>query len=159
MIQLFIKETDIAELTGFSGNIDADSLIPAINVAQTTHLRRILGINLYNKIASDIENDTLAGNYLAIYNDYVVYMTAFFSASIYLSLNTSKTTNAGTYKLSPENSTSSTASEVNTLGKNYEAIAIVYETNFREFMKTITIAEYGAEQESITATTNLFNWY
>ena len=67
MIQLFIKETDIAELTGFSGNIDADSLIPAINVAQTTHLRRILGINLYNKIASDIENDTLAGNYLAIY--------------------------------------------------------------------------------------------
>jgi hypothetical protein len=159
MIQLFIKETDIAELTGFSGNIDADSLIPAINVAQTTHLRRILGVNLYNKIAIDIENDDLIGDYLTIYNDYVVYMTAFFSASIYLSLNTSKTTNAGTYKLNPENTTSSTASEVNTLGKNYEAIAIVYETNFREFMKTITIPEYGAEQTSITATTNLFNWY
>ena len=159
MIQLFIKETDISELTGFSGNIDADSLIPAINVAQTTHLKRILGINLYNKIAIDIENDDLTGDYLKIYTDYVVYMTAFFSASIYLSLNTSKTTNAGTYKLNPENTTSSTASEVNTLGKNYEAIAIVYETNFREFMKTITITEYGVEQTSITATTNLFNWY
>jgi hypothetical protein len=158
MIQLFIKETDIAELTGFSGNIDADSLIPAINVAQTTHLRRILGINLYNKISSDIENDDLTGDYLTMYNDYIIYMTAFFSASIYLSLNTSKTTNAGTYKLNPENTTTSTASEVNTLGKNYEAIAIVYETNFKEFMKTITIPEW-TNDEATTTTTNLFNWY
>ena len=39
MIQLFIKETDIAELTGFSGNIDSDSIKPAINVAQTTHFK------------------------------------------------------------------------------------------------------------------------
>jgi hypothetical protein len=159
MIQLFIKETDIAELTGFSGNIDADSLIPAINVAQTTHLRRILGVELYNKISSDIENDTLSGDYLTMYNDYIVYMTAFFSASIYLSLNTSKTTNAGTYKINPDNSTSSTNSEVNTLGKNYEAIAIVYETNFKEFMKTITIPEYGNIEQAKTTTTNLFNWY
>jgi hypothetical protein len=85
-------------------------------------------------------------------------MTAFFSASIYLSLNTSKTTNAGTYKLNPENTTTSTASEVNTLGKNYEAIAIVYETNFKEFMKTITIPEW-TNDEATTTTTNLFNWY
>jgi hypothetical protein len=114
---------------------------------------------LYNKISSDIENDTLSGDYLTMYNDYIVYMTAFFSASIYLSLNTSKTTNAGTYKINPDNSTSSTNSEVNTLGKNYEAIAIVYETNFKEFMKTITIPEYGNIEQAKTATTNLFNWY
>lgn len=158
MIQLFIKETDIAELTGFSGNIDADSLVPAINVAQTTYLRRVLGIDLYNKIAIDIENNSLSGDYLTIYNDYVIFMTAFFSASIYLSLNTSKTTNAGTYKLSPENSTSSTASEVNTLGKNYEAIGLSYEENFREFMKTITIPEYGSKETSIEST-NLLKWY
>ena len=158
MIQLFIKETDIAELTGFSGNIDTDSLVPAINVAQTTYLRRILGIDLYNKIASDIENNSLSGDYLTIYNDYVIFMTAFFSASIYLSLNTSKTTNAGTYKFNPENSTSSTASEVNTLGKNYESIGLSYEENFREFMKTITIPEYGDKQTSI-GSTNLLKWY
>ena len=158
MIQLFIKETDIAELTGFSGNIDTDSLVPAINVAQTTYLRRILGIDLYNKIASDIENNSLSGDYLTIYNDYVIFMTAFFSASIYLSLNTSKTTNAGTYKFNPENSTSSTASEVNTLGKNYESIGLSYEENFREFMKTITIPEYGDKQTSIDST-NLLKWY
>lgn len=84
MIQLFIKETDIAELTGFSGNIDADSIKPAINVAQTTHLKRILGQSLYDKISTEIENNTLSGDYLTIYNDYIVYMTAFFSKYLFI---------------------------------------------------------------------------
>ena len=158
MIQLFIKETDIAELTGFSGNIDADSIKPSINIAQTTHLKRILGIDLYNKISTDIENNDLSGDYLTIYNDYIVYMTAFFSASIYLSLNTSKTTNAGTYKLNPENTTSQTNNEVVILGNNYKAIACSYEDNFKEFMKTISIPEWG-ETENIKEQTNILNWY
>ena len=158
MIQLFIKETDIAELTGFSGNIDADSIKPAINVAQTTHLKRILGQSLYDKISTEIENNTLSGDYLTIYNDYIVYMTAFFSASIYLSLNTSKTTNAGTYKLSPDNATSSSNNEVVILGNNYKAIATSYEDNFREFMKTISIPEWTST-ENTKSSTNIFNWY
>lgn len=158
MIQLFIKETDIAELTGFSGNIDADSIKPSINVAQTTHLKRILGIDLYNKISTDIENNDLSGDYLTIYNDYIVYMTAFFSASIYLSLNTSKTTNAGTYKLNPENTTSQTNNEVVILGNNYKNIACSYEDNFKEFMKTISIPEWTST-ENTKSSTNIFNWY
>lgn len=158
MIQLFIKETDIAELTGFSGNIDSDSIKPAINVAQTTHLKRILGQSLYDKISTEIENNTLSGDYLTIYNDYIIYMTAFFSASIYLSLNTSKTTNAGTYKLNPENATSSSNNEVVILGNNYKAIASSYEDNFREFMKTISIPEWTST-ENTKSSTNILNWY
>jgi len=158
MIQLFIKETDIAELTGFSGNIDSDSIKPAINVAQTTHLKRILGQTLYDKISTEIENNTLSGDYLTIYNDYIVYMTAFFSASIYLSLNTSKTTNAGTYKLNPDNATSSSNNEVVILGNNYKAIAASYEDNFREFMKTISIPEWTST-ENTKSSTNILNWY
>lgn len=158
MIQLFIKETDIAELTGFSGNIDSDSIKPAINVAQTTHLKRILGQSLYDKISTEIENNTLSGDYLTIYNDYIVYMTAFFSASIYLSLNTSKTTNAGTYKLNPDNATSSSNNEVVILGNNYKAIAASYEDNFREFMKTISISEWTST-ENTKSSTNILNWY
>ena len=158
MIQLFIKETDIAELTGFSGNIDADSIKPSINVAQTTHLKRILGIDLDNKISNDIENNDLSGDYLTIYNDYIVYMTAFFSASIYLSLNTSNTTIAGTYKLNPENTTSQTNNEVVILGNNYKNIACSYEDNFKEFMKTISIPEWS-EIENTKKQTNILNWY
>jgi len=156
MIKLFLQPNDIAVLTGFSGNIDVDNLKPSINVAQTTHIKRILGKDLYAKIYTDL--DTLAGDYLTIYNDYVVYMLAFFSASTYLALNTTKVTNLGTYKINAENSSIATPSEVNTLGKNYESIAISYETTFYEFMKTITIPEYG-QTEQCKPTTNLIPWY
>lgn len=156
MIKLFLQPNDIPALTGFNGNIDADSLKPSINVAQTTHLKRILGQDLYDKIYTDL--DVLAGDYLTIYNDYIVYMLAFFSASTYLALNTTKVNNLGSYKITAENSTNATPSEVNTLGKNYESIAISYELNFYNFMKTISIPEYGGDDPT-KETTNLIPWY
>ena len=155
-MKLFLAPNDIAALTGFNGNIDNDSIKPAINTAQTTQVKRILGTKLYNKIYTDL--NILTGNYLIIYNDYVVYMTAFFTASIYLSLSVDKVSNAGVFKLSAENATNSSDTKVNQLSKNYEAIAISYETNFKEFMGTITIPEYG-EEEITKETTNFIPWY
>ena len=155
-MKLFLQPNDISALTGFNGNIDVDSIKPVINTAQTTQVKRVLGTKLYNKIYTDL--NTLSGNYLTIYNDYVVYMTAFFTASIYLSLSIDKVSNAGVFKLSAENATNSSDTKVNQLSKNYEAIAISYETNFKEFMQTITIPEYGIE-EITKETTNFIPWY
>jgi hypothetical protein len=155
-MKLFLQPNDIPALTGFNGNIDSDSIKPAINTAQTTQVKRILGTKLYNKIYNDLE--TLTGDYLTIYNDYVIYMTAFFSASIYLSLSTDKVSNGGVYKLSAENATNSSDTKVNQLSKNYEAIAISYESNFREFMTTINITEYGTDEQQ-KENTNFINWY
>jgi hypothetical protein len=155
-MKLFLQPNDIAALTGFSGNIDTDSIKPTINTAQTTQVKRVLGTRLYNKIYTDLED--LEGNYLTIYNDYVVYMTAFFTASIYLSLSVDKVSNGGVFKLSAENATNTSDSKVNTLSKNYEAIAISYENNFREFMTTITIDEWGTDEKE-SENTNFINWY
>lgn len=158
MITLLLKAIDIPQITGFNGNIDVDALNPAINVAQTTHIKRILGIDLYNKIYTDYKNNVLAGEYLNIYNDYIVYMLAFFSTSTYLAINTLKTANNGTYKVAVDGSTNATPSELNTLGKNHESIAIGYETQFKEFMKTINIPEYVFNCDN-NETTNLIPWY
>jgi hypothetical protein len=155
-MKLFLQPNDIAALTGFNGNIDSDSIKPAINTAQTTQVKRVLGTKLYDKIYADL--DTLSGAYLTIYNDYVVYMTAFFTASIYLSLSVDKVSNGGVFKLSAENATNSSDVKVNQLSKNYEAIALSYESNFKDFMTTITIPEYGAE-EAQSETTNFIPWY
>lgn len=155
-MKLFLQPNDIAALTGFSGNIDNDSIKPVINTAQTTQVKRVLGTRLYDKIYADL--DTLTGDYETIYNDYVVYMTAFFTASIYLSLSVDKVSNGGVFKLSAENATNSSDTKVNTLSKNYEAIAISYESNFKEFMATISIPEYGTE-EIAKETTNFIPWY
>lgn len=155
-MKLFLQPNDIAALTGFNGNIDNDSIKPAINTAQTTQVKRVLGTKLYNKIYEEL--DSLTGDYATIYNDYVVYMTAFFTASIYLSLSVDKVSNGGVFKLSAENATNTSDVKVNQLSKNYEAIAISYESNFKEFMETITIPEYGAE-EIAQETTNFIPWY
>jgi len=155
-MKLFLQPNDIAALTGFSGNIDNDSIKPIINTAQTTQVKRVLGTRLYDKIYTDLED--LEGDYLTIYNDYVVYMTAFFTASIYLSLSVDKVSNGGVFKLSAENATNSSDVKVNQLSKNYEAIAISYESNFKEFIATISISEYGTE-EAQTKTTNFIPWY
>ena len=112
---------------------------------------------LYNKILLDYENDTLQGNYLTIYNDYISFIVAFFSVSIYLSLNNAKINNAGTFKMNIDNATQPTASEINILGKNHESIAIGYENNFYEFIKTIDVAEYNKQETKNT--TNLIQWY
>ena len=155
-MKLFLEANDIAALTGFNGNIDNDSIKPAINTAQTTQVKRVLGTKLYDKIYTDL--DTLTGDYATIFNDYVVYMTAFFTASIYLSLSVDKVSNGGVFKLSAENATNTSDAKVNTLSKNYEAIAISYENNFREFMKDITIDEWGTD-EKLNENTNYINWY
>lgn len=158
MIKLLLKAEDIPTITGFNGNIDIDALNPSINVAQTMHIKRILGTDLYTKIYNDYKNNALSGNYLTIYNDYVVYMLAFFSSSIYLSLSTIKTTNSGSYKIWVDGSSNATQNEVNILGKNNESIAISYENQFYEFMKTINIPEY-ITQKLENNKTNLIPWY
>lgn len=157
-IKVLIKPNTISETVGFGGNIDPDQLAPSIIIAQTTQLKRILGIDLYNKISTDYSAGTLSGTYETIYTDYVIDMLAFFSCSVYLSINTSKTTNAGTYKVGAEGSQNTPANELTILGKTYEAIATNYERNFYDFIAKNPVPEYGQNNDT-SNTTNLIGWY
>ncbi|MFB9079444.1 hypothetical protein ACFFLS_06120 [Flavobacterium procerum] len=156
--KILIKPNTISETVGFGGNIDPDQLAPSIVIAQTTQLKRILGIDLYNKISTDYAAGTLDGVYLTIYTDYVIDMLSFFSCSIYLSINASKTTNAGTYKVGAEGSSNTPLNELSIIGKTYESIAISYEQNFYKFIEKNPVPEYGQNNEDKN-TTNLIGWY
>ena len=157
-IKVLIKPTVIGETVGFGGNIDPDSLAPSIVIAQTTQLKRILGLDLYNKIISDYSTGTLTGVYETIYTDYVIDMLSFFACSIYLSINTSKTTNAGTYKVGAEGSSNTPLNELSIIGKTYESIAISYEQNFYKFIEQNPVPEYGQNNDDKN-TTSLIGWY
>ncbi|KAF2331471.1 hypothetical protein [Flavobacterium nitrogenifigens] len=157
-IKVLIKPTIISETVGFGGNIDPDQLAPSIIIAQTTYLKRILGIDLYDKISSDYSAGTLTGIYQTIYTDYVIDMLTFFSCSVYLSINTSKTTNAGTYRVGAEGSTNTPLNELTILGKTYESIGISYEQNFYSFIAKNPVPEYGQNNDTKN-TTNLIGWY
>ena len=64
-VVLFCSKNDIVRHSPIiDSNIDSDRLIPALHLAQTQYLREIIGTDLYNKLATDIESDVLANPYL-----------------------------------------------------------------------------------------------
>lgn len=156
MITLFLKNSDIPELTAFSGNIDADSLKPHIYIAQTTDIKRVLGIDLYTKIYNDFVNNTLSGVYKTIFDDYVVDMLVYFACSKYMAFGATKTTNGGVFKQGADGATVADFKEVAILKNDYKQLAAGVENNFYEYMKTVDIEEY----KNVTKVkTNLLNWY
>lgn len=153
MIQLHVNPSEITQIIGFNGNIDVDSILPAVNIAQNIHIKRILGSKLYDKM----QIMPLTGDYLTIRNDYLKFILAFYSASIYLSLNTIKTTNNGSYKVAGgEGDQSASHIDLNLLSKNYESIALSYEKSFVEFMKTVNVLEYDTTAKPLTRMINLY---
>lgn len=148
-IKLFLTANDIPKHTSLSGNIDIDSLNPFIYISQKTQIKRILGNDLYDKILTDLENETpLTGDYLTLFNDYVIDMLVYFSTANYLSFGSYKITNNGINKPLIDGGTSTDFKEVNTLIERYKQLATDVELNFYEYMKTITIPEWGVEEEN-----------
>lgn len=137
MITLWLNSNDIPALTAFSGNIDADSLKPHIYTAQTTDLKRILGLELYNKINADYIAGELDGVYKTIYDDYVVDMLTYFSCTNYMAFGGYKTSNNGIYKEGNVD-----LKEVSVLIGRYKQLGTNVELNFYDYMKTVSINEW-----------------
>lgn len=157
MIKLFLNENDIPQLTAFSGNIDADSLKPHIYIAQTTDIKRILGVELYNKVYTDFVADNLTGDYLQIFNEFIVDILVYYSCANYMGFGAYKTANNGVYKSGSEGASIADAKEVNVLISRYRQLGVSVENSFYEFMKTnTTITEYVHEEKE---TKNIVNWY
>lgn len=154
MITLFLKETDVPFLTALSGNIDVDSLKPHIYTAQTTDIKRVLGVNLYNKIYNDFVSDTLTGVYATIFNDYVIDMLVYFTCEKYMQFGSYKTTNMGVYKTTAEGGQTVDYKEVANLASKYRQLAANVENNFRTFMEENPIDEFKKDNN-----TNIIGWY
>jgi len=154
MIKLWLKENDIPSLTSFAGNIDSDSLKPFIFIAQTTDLKRVLGLLLYEKINTDYIADTLSGVYLTIFDNYVIDMLVYFSCSHYIAMNSSKVSNNGIIKT--EQSTD--LKEIDRLSARYNQLANSVMVSFQEYMVDIDIPEYGKNCED-KVKTNIIGWY
>lgn len=146
-MQLLLKPNDIPRLTSLSGNIDIDKIAPHVFTAQLNDVRRILGTNLYNKILSDYEADTLADEYLTIYNDYVLMMLAYYSAYYFIGMGSYKIVNNGIVKMTVEGGTSIDMKEADILANKYKGMAGTYEIGLNDYLSTISIPEYTQEDK------------
>jgi len=152
-MKLWLTENDIPALTSFAGNIDTDALKPFIVIAQTNDILPILGVDLYNKINLDIENDDLSGVYLEFYDKYIIFMLAYFSCSHYIAINTSQISQNGIIK--PEQRTD--LNEITRLSALYNQLGNNVFVQFKEFIRLNPVPEYKVEQ--VTRETNVIQFY
>ena len=84
-----ISEAKFREFTDVDNNLDTTLIKNAIREAQDIELQRLTGTLLYEKLLSDVNSGSLAGNYKTLVDNYVqdflIYATYFYSLdSIYL---------------------------------------------------------------------------
>ena len=116
------------------GNVDTDKFIQFIKLAQQIHIRNYLGSDLYNKISTDISGGTLAGNYLALVNDYIQPMLIHFAMMDYLPFAAFSIKNGGVFKGSSENAETASKSEVDYLVAKEREFAEYYTRRFIDYM-------------------------
>jgi hypothetical protein len=68
---VLLKDNEITESTLLGGNIDVDRLRQCIIDAQITRLEELLGEDLYDKICNEYDAETLEGDYLILYENYI----------------------------------------------------------------------------------------
>jgi hypothetical protein len=144
MITLIVEPSYIATITSFSGNIDIDNLKPHIYEVQKNEVKKILTIDLYNKIYNDYVSNTLTGLYKTIYDDYVADIIVYFSCVNYLEFK------------QPDDKSSKTAYEIS-IAQRYKQLGANSELEFIKYMKTISIPEYKPNGEQTNK--SLINWF
>jgi len=155
--KLFITAENVKETTSISGTTDNDSISQKIYYAQITDIIRVLGQPLYDKIYTDLEAETpLTGEYLKIFNKYIIDMHVFFTAHYFILFNEVKASNVGNTILSLERG--SPTNKTVDLSEQYRSLAISVEENFRKYMEDSTITEWNYEKKA-EETTNFNDFY
>jgi len=131
---LFINRKDLVKFTAMNGNVDTDSFIQYVKIAQDIHVQNYIGTDLYNKIETDIINSSLEGDYLTLVTDYIKPMLIHWAMVEYLPFAAYTVSNKGVYKHSSENSENVSKDEVDFLIEKERNTAQYYTERFISYM-------------------------
>lgn len=152
METLFITPKYLTENTHLDGDTDSVNYNFHIANVQMTIIERMLGTELYDKILSDFEGDTLTGLYLKLFEDYVKPVTKYSSVAKYIS-SPYKVGKGGVYKATGEDRENLTKEEKDVFESEYNSMAQIYLNRFEKFIKKNrnSIPEYKTTQEEVDA--------
>jgi len=138
---LFISRTDLVKNSIIDGNVDTDTFIQFIKLAQQIHIQNYLGTDLYNKISADIVASNLSGAYLTLVNSYIQPMLIHYAMADYLPFAAYKIKNGGVFKHTSENSETVDKTEIDYLVNKQRDFAEYYTRRFIDFI-TFNISSY-----------------
>lgn len=158
---LFLTPKEIAATTMVGGNVERDKYTPCIENIQITVIEPMLGTLLYDKIISDLENNTLTGDYLTLFNDYIKPITKNFSVAEYALISTLNWTNKGIQVQNSENTNAASKERLNDVASLYKSTAQSHVIRFEKWIKENTLIEYVKHQEEVNPQEikRSFNWY
>lgn len=133
-MQLLITRQQILERTPINGNIDNDKLTPHQITAQDIEVQSVLGSPLYNRILADLENNNLAGEYLSLYNTYIVPMAAHYTAADFYLFHAYEVANGGIFRHQSENSFTPDLKEIQNLSREQSNKATFYRNRLTDYL-------------------------
>lgn len=153
----FINIDHIAAYSSFDNAIDNDSISPNIDQAQNNEIERVLGTVLYDKINGDLNNEiALTGEYLTIFDKYIVRLLVYYTCYYYLSFTVTKVSQNGAYFVTPDKTQSLTLEQLERMAAKYEKLAVGLELKFIAALDLLNLPERPAPS-SIKAKSS-FNW-
>jgi hypothetical protein len=157
-LKLFISPQELTQKTVIGGNVDIDNYNFAIENTMLSVIEPLLGTELYDKISSEWTADTLSGDYLTLFTEFVQPITKFQSAAEYIEVSSYKLTNKGLLKTASENSENVDKEETVYLSQKYRGLAQMYVIRFEKWIGLNMLSEYKSSQDEVNAQKVALPW-
>lgn len=148
---LFITPEELTSTTLLGGNVDPQKYRFCIANVQLTTIEPLLGTLLYEKIYDDAEADTLAGDYLVLYNKFVKPITKNEALAQYIEIASYMLSNGGLFKHTGDNIEVVDKQEAQFLAQKYSALAQMYVQRFNKWICKNPLTEYKTWQDEVNA--------
>jgi len=152
METLLIRPSEITAFTPLGGNVDIDKYKPCVLNVQNMVIEPLLGLELFNKIKTDFEDETLAGDYLILYESYLKPILRHQVFAEYAEIASYQVTNGGVFKFSQENTETVSKEEAQYLASNERNKAQFYITRCESWLCDNNLPEYKRTNKIKTST-------
>ena len=133
-MKMLVTREEIYQRTPVNGNLDYDKVLPHVLTAQDTHVQEVLGTNLYNKIVTDFNAETLIDPYLTLLNTWVKPMLVHFIASDFYLFHAFEVANGGIFRHESENSSTPDMSDIDKLSTEQKKFAVFYRERLIDYL-------------------------
>lgn len=109
---IFISLEYLKKNTPIQENVDSETIHPFIILAQEKYILPLVGTQLYNKLCTDVQSNSLSGNYLTLMQSYIQQILAWNTMKESLSFINFQLTNKSVLKKNSENSTAADKEDI-----------------------------------------------
>lgn len=132
--------------TSMGGNVDPDKFMHLLDNVQDLILEPALGTALFDKIVTDFVADSLSGNYLILFNDYIKKVLCKSVYAQYLFDGVVLAQNTGIYENLPQNGQRAELESRQYIAKSNQSNADAYLERMNRFLEEVNITEYDNPQ-------------